>query len=342
MDGVDVVRYRYAPARWERLVNDGGVVTNLKKRPWTMLLVPFFLIAQAWAVLAEIRKGDVAVVHAHWLIPQGLLMALLRRFKLVQTPFLVTSHGADLFALKGRVMTAGKRLVLEEASSITVVSEAMREPLRQLGVEQSRVHVEPMGVDLSDRFFEDATVERSKNQLLFVGRIVEKKGLRHLIDALPLVRKERPDVELVVVGFGPDAEACRLQAIELGLSEHVRFVGPVQQAELPNYYRRAALFVAPFVEAASGDQEGLGLVVVEAMGCGCPVVVSELAATRELLSLHSGITRAAPADPKSIAQAILEALVSPAPTRPDLSHFDWKTRAESYSALLNSMDQSST
>jgi len=71
-----------------------------------------------------------------------------------------------------------------------------------------------------------------------------------------------------VVGFGPEEDERRAQAAALGIAHQVNFLGPLSQAELPPLYRRAAVFVALFVRAESGDQEGLGLVQVEALGYG--------------------------------------------------------------------------
>ena len=334
MDGVEVVRFRYAPERFERLVNDGGIVSNLRKRPWTRLLVPLFVLSQAFALAVEARRRGVDVVHAHWLVPQGFLVALLQAMRVVRAPFVVTSHGGDLFALRGKLMGAVKRYVIHRAAAVTVVSEGMREALNDIGVAPDLARVEPMGVDLVGRFSPDPGIERSRNQLLFVGRIVEKKGLMHLIEALPKVRAVRPDIELVVAGFGPEEATCRRRVKELGLDDCVRFEGAVEQAALPGYYRRAALFVAPFVEAATGDQDGLGLVTIEALGCGCPVVVSDMPATRGLIGLGGPIYPATSGDEESLAIAILSALSNPPGPRIDLSWFDWGTRAKAYSAVL--------
>ena len=70
LDGVDVVRYRYAPRRMETLVNDGGIVTNLRRHRWKVLLLPGFVMALAWRAWRLQRTERVDVIHAHWLIPQ--------------------------------------------------------------------------------------------------------------------------------------------------------------------------------------------------------------------------------------------------------------------------------
>lgn len=283
MDGVEVVRYRYAPERWETLVNDGGIVTNLKRARWKLLLVPGFVLGQAWAAWRLMRRERVDVIHAHWLIPQGLIAALLPWLPGRRVSYVVTSHGADLYALKGRLLDGIKRFVARRAAAATVVSSAMRERLAALGVPAAHIHVLPMGVDLSERFTPDPSVPRSQHEILFVGRLVEKKGLRHLIAALPQVLEGVPDAFLTIVGFGPEEAALRQQVHTLGLQAKVHFLGAVAQTRLPALYRRAALFVAPFVQAESGDQEGLPVALMEAVACGCPVVAGDVAGIEDLL-----------------------------------------------------------
>lgn len=283
LEGVEVVRYRYAPERWETLVNDGGIVTNLKRARWKLLLVPGFVLGQAWVAWRLMRRERVDVIHAHWLIPQGLIAALLPWLPGRRVSYVVTSHGADLYALKGRLLDGIKRFVARRAAAATVVSSAMRERLAALGVPAAHIHVLPMGVDLSERFTPDPSVPRSQHEILFVGRLVEKKGLRHLIAALPQVLEGVPDAFLTIVGFGPEEAALRQQVHTLGLQAKVHFLGAVAQTRLPALYRRAALFVAPFVQAESGDQEGLPVALMEAVACGCPVVAGDVAGIEDLL-----------------------------------------------------------
>lgn len=339
-DGVEVIRYRYAPRHLQTLVNAGGIAANLQRHAWKWLLLPGFLLGQYRAARRLLRRRHVDVIHAHWLIPQGLVAYHLQRR--TRTPYLVTSHGGDLFGLRGRWPTALKRRVAAASSAMTVVSSAMRAEAGRIGLHPPRIEVLPMGVDLRERFVVDSDTPRAEAGLLFVGRLVAKKGLVHLLDALPAVLAQNPRVELRIAGFGPEETALRAQAQRLGIAGRVHFLGAVAQADLPALYRHASLFVAPFVRDAHGDQEGLPVVLMEAIGCGCPVLVGEVAGIHDLLGAAGAEVCVQPGDTKALAAAVVSTLAAPERARARAQAMreaaarwiDWQPIADGYAHLL--------
>lgn len=340
LDGVEVIRYRYAPRRFETLVNYGGIATNLRRSRWKWLLVPGFLLGQYMAARRLLKHRHVDVIHAHWLLPQGLVARRLKR--LAGVPYLVTSHGGDLFGLRGRALNTLKRRVAASSSAMTVVSSAMREEAQRMGLRPPRLAVLPMGVDMRDRFVPDPAIERGNDELLFVGRLVPKKGLVHLLDAMPAVLAERPATTLTIAGFGPEQEALKAQASRLGIAASVKFLGAMAQAELPALYRRASLFVAPFIRDDSGNQEGLPVVLMEAIGCGCPVLVGEVAGIGDLLGDARDDVCVKPGDSRALAAAIIGVLHDPEQARrravgirqAAAARIDWQNIAGGYAQQL--------
>lgn len=344
LDGVEVVRYRYAPERLQRLVNDGGIVSNLRQAKWKYALVPGFILAQAWMAWRLCRRHRVEIVHAHWLVPQGLIAAFQSCLPGRSIPFVVTSHGADLYALHGRALDRVKRFVGQKASLVTVVSSAMKKEIVRIGMDAAKCQVLPMGVDLEGRFTREHGNLRSANELLFVGRLVKKKGLNVLMQAMPRILEAKPDVRVTVVGFGPEEVRLRLQAKALGVDHAVDFMGPLPQSELPALYRRATLFVAPFMQAEDGDREGLGLVTIEAIACGCPVIVGDLPAVRDILDLpEDACMRVPPGDALALSAAVLRVLSDPdTASRATenlrgrlLERYDWTRVAKAYGDVLS-------
>lgn len=307
-DGVSVVRYRYAPRRFQTLVNDGGIASNLRRSSWKWLLVPSFVVMQYLAARRVMKQHRVDVVHAHWLISPGVVARFACQGR---TPYVVTSHGGDLFGFRPAPFRSVKRWVAARASAMSVVSSAMLDEVRRLALPVEPVDVIPMGVDLDGRFASSDRV-RGTEELLFVGRLVPKKGLRHLIDAMPEIIAGRPNAFLTIAGFGPERESLELRCKNLGMEGHVRFVGALPQTELPALYQRAAVFVAPFVQDESGDQEGLPVALMEAIATGCPFVVGDVAGLDDLLGPAAKCFRVDPTKQGALAASILNCLADPA------------------------------
>jgi glycosyltransferase involved in cell wall biosynthesis len=341
MDGVEVIRYQYAPRAWQTLVNNGGIAANLKRTPWKWLLIPGFLLAQYVAARHIIRTRRIDLIHAHWLIPQGLIAYCLAHGTR-PAPYLLTSHGGDLFGLRGRLAAALKRRVAASAATMTVVSTAMREEVRRMALNPRRLEVLPMGVDFRERFIPDASVSRDPDEVLFVGRLVPKKGLRYLLNALPAVLTAWPSVKLTVAGFGPEEGELKRQVRRLGIEDRVTFAGAVIQNELPTLYRRASLLVLPFVRDESGNQEGLPVVAMEAIGCGCPVIVGDVAGISDLFGGMAADICVKAEDTAALAEAILDTLKNPsrAQTRAQaaraavIDRLDWEVIAQKYATLV--------
>jgi glycosyltransferase involved in cell wall biosynthesis len=119
-----------------------------------------------------------------------------------------------------------KRRVLEKTDAVTTVSRAMRDDLDSLGVGLEKVHVMPMGVDLQKRFVPPRKRGETKT-LLFVGRVVEKKGLRFLIEAMPEILAKHPNAILRVAGDGIELSALRSLANNIGVDDRIQFLGAV-------------------------------------------------------------------------------------------------------------------
>ncbi len=344
LDGLRVIRFPYFIRSRENLASHGGGILNrLRANPLNYLLVPPFLIGQLWALVRVLRDDDWDLIHAHWLIPQGLVAMLARRLARRQVTLVCTSHGGDLFGLRGTGFRAIKRAVLRASSRVSVVSEAMRNAVLALGIAPDKVAVIPMGVDLRERFTPDPRPTREQSQLLFVGRLVEKKGVGLLLQALPRVLQAFPNIQLTIAGGGPLEAELRRLAASLRISDHVDFKGMVSQSDLPALYRRATLFVAPFLVAESGDQEGFGLVLVEAMGCGCPVICGDVPAVRDIVLDDNTGVLVNPRNPAALADAIMGLLADPkrrdryaANARRHCEEaFDWRTIAARYGELLS-------
>lgn len=335
LNGVDVVRFHYGPERWELLAYNGGIIANLRKTPLLCIMLPAFFIAQLFAALSLIRRIRPVAVHAHWMVPQGIILATARILSRAQPRAICTAHGSDVSALRGSFWRILRRWVTLRCDHIVTVSEALKVQLTNEGCPPERIGVIPMGTDLHNLFVPDES-PRSSTEIVFVGRLVFGKGADILIRALPSILAQQPETTLTMVGNGPERNNLSDLAKLLQVEDRVFFTGPVNHTALATHYRRAALMVLP------SREEGFGLVLVEALGCGCPVVASNLPAIRSLLADGLGGSLVRPGDVGDLARAVSELLadeylrhrLADIGRQHVLSRYDWDTISRRHVSML--------
>ena len=347
MDGVSVHRFRYFPEAWQSLAYDGGIPERLRRQPLALLQVPFFLAAQFFAALWLAWTLHPRVIHAHWILPQGLVAMLVSRLCRSRPRLVVTVHGADLYTLNAGPVRWLKSFVLTRQDRAAAVSAAMVPALLELGLSPDQLHVAPMGVDVEGIFRADPAVGRDGNLLVFAGRLVPKKGVDVLLKAFVIMFAQRPALRLVIVGDGPERGALVRQAQRLGIAGRVEFRGALPQQEVAGFFRRASVAVFPFVSGPDGDREGLGLVVVEAQACGCPVIASDIPAMRDLIVPEVTGLKTPPGNPERLAQAVERMLldaglaqrIARAGRTAALERFSWPVVGNRYRELLRELIQ---
>ncbi len=342
---LDIIRFRYAPEFLERLSEHGGITTTLRHKPWLWVVVPGFLLSLVFKIARLTREHPYSLIHAHWIIPQGLAAYLATTVFRIRIPFLCTGHGADIYALNGGIASRIKRRIYRSASGITVVSQAMASHIvSEDDTLAAKVSVIPMGTDI-ERAFVPSNSPRTKGQMLFVGRLVEKKGLQYLIRELPSILKNNSDLNLLVAGDGPYKDELTDLVDSLDISQHVRFAGSLSQYEVKILYQQAEFAIFPFVRASDGDMEGLGLVMVEAMACRCPVIAGDVPAIGDVVQHETTGLVCRPREAGSMARQIQRLRSDDALTRKIVdnafqlvkSNFGWKTTASRFRDLYENL-----
>jgi glycosyltransferase involved in cell wall biosynthesis len=259
-EGIEVRRFRYAPASWETLAYQGDL-RDQARSPLGMAKLSSFLVAEYVAGLLAARDFKPDIVHAHWVLPSGLVaLALAGGWRV---PLVTTSHGTDVRLARGNPV-AGRVFaeVVRGADAVTMVSSWLAQQAKVLAPDVEPL-VAPMPV-LPDHFHPGSS--RDGNRLLFVGKLNTQKGIGHLLHALSRMRA-RPTLEIVMgVGSERDHPATEALAQSLGVADRLRWFPLLSQADLVRRYQEATALVAPF------EEEGLGLVPIEAQLCEAPVV----------------------------------------------------------------------
>lgn len=338
----EIVRFRYAPCSLELLSENGGITSSLKKNRLLWLLIPTFVFFQVLAIRKLLKSHKYSVIHAHWLIPQGLAATFAKLTVSNSPPIICTGHGADIFGLQGKVLSKLKRWIIDHSAAVTVVSQSMKSYLQsELKVRPEKIKVIPMGTDLSNIFTPKEGM-RNLGQIAFVGRLVEKKGLKYLIQVIPSLVTKLEKLNLIIAGSGPERAELEELVSNLNIEGNVTFVGAKNHREIADLYRSSEACIFPFVKASDGDMEGFGLVTVEAMGCKCPVIVGDIPAVRDIVQDGKTGLICKPTDPEILTTTILRVLRSK-DTSAELANaayqfvqqnFSWEKIGDRYTQLI--------
>ena len=346
MEGVKVHRFRYFLKSLEILAGSEGILPTLKKNRLFFLLVPFFILAEFFALIKLIKTNKPDIIQAHWILPQGFVTGLAH--KITGVPFVLTTHGADIYGLQGKIATILKGFALKNAATVTVVSKNIQETIKRTFGEDIHTDIVPMGVD-STLFHPDKKnteiIEKHDITgpfLLYVGRLSEKKGVTYLLQAMPMVLKPVPDCKLLIVGSGEIRQKLEQQTSTLHLENNVIFTGAVPNNKLPAYFASADIFIGPSIVASGGDTEGLGLTFVEAAMSGCFVVATDVGGISDIIEDGETGFLVREKDPQAIADVLISILgqeqkftgIREKARRKMLSQFDWQSIADQYALLL--------
>lgn len=305
LDSVEVYRFRYCPKRFENLARDGAP-TKIQRQPFYLVAAALYILLGTWQLFWVCRKERPDLLHIHWPFPHGLMA--LPASKLLGIPMVFSFHGAELLLVNKFSFVADiLRWLLPMVSGVTANSSFTQGLISKLYA--GPVTVIPYGLTIEAK---PPKVRAPKEvpKLLFAGRLDERKGLRYLLEALPLVLAEQ-SVNLRIVGEGILEQELRDQCRAMGLDAVVDFLGFVSKEELAEEYASCDIFVLPAIVDSKGDTEGLGIVMIEALAHEKPVVASAVGGIGDVITDGSTGLLVPEKDPAALAQAILTLLSDP-------------------------------
>lgn len=262
--------------------------------------------AQAAWIAQRLPAADVHL-HAHFADGPTTVAALAA--ELSGMPFSFTAHARDIFC-----RTRGRELAdkVHAAHHVVAISEHGRARLLAAAAPRDahKLVIVRNGIDLAT-FDTDRRQRARPPQVLAVSRLVEKKGLDTLLDAVALLREDGVALTVLLVGDGPLRRPLQEQACRLGIEGTVRFAGSLPPQDVAAAYRQASVVALPCRVGRDGDQDGLPVTLVEAMASGVPVVSTPVAGIPELvLDGETGLL-VPPGDPQGLAAALRRLLDDP-------------------------------
>ncbi len=302
-----------------------------------MTMAPALIAAALLPLLRTIRNDgfDFDLIDSYYLYPDGVAAAMLGA--LLDRPVLVTAFGTDVSLLPTYALPRAQLLwAVRRAAGVTAVCQALKSGLEELGIAADKIQVILHGVDL-DLFHppEDRVALRqhlgfNRPTLISVGHLIERKGHNFAISALV----DLPDTNLLIAGDGPEDQALRTLAQQIGVADRVQFLGHVEQARLVDLIGAAdALLLC-------SDREGIANVLMEAIACGTPVAATPVWGSPEIVAVEEAGVLLRDRSAAAVVDGVRHLLANPsdrAATRRYAERFTWTETATQHAELVHAV-----
>lgn len=305
LEGVKVHRFRYCLKRFENLTHGEGAPTKIQN-PFYILIAACYILAGTWQMFGLCRRDRPDLIHVHWPFPHGLMA--FPSSKLLGIPMVFTFHGAELllarkFAFVAKIL----QWLVPMARGVTANSSFTSKLIQHLY--PTDVSIIPYGLTIEPKLPQQRPPDELPT-LLYTGRLIERKGVKYLVQAFAQVLPQYP-ARLRIVGDGVLRSDLETLCRSLGISDSVDFLGFVPNEILADEYARCDVFVLPSIVDRKGDTEGLGIVMIEAMAHAKPVIASAVGGVVDVI--QSGVTGllVPEKDADALAAAILSLLQHP-------------------------------
>ncbi len=258
------------------------------------LIYQFFAACSAAQIVV---KNGTEHIHVHFAnVPCQVAMYA---SAITGIPFTVTSHANDIFE-HGLLLTRKA----ERAKYFVTISEFNRRYLRKIGMPDEKIRVVRCGVDL--KFDQKAKPKSEVIRICSLGRLVEKKGMLTLVEAVGMLKKRGVPISLSIAGDGPQEEKIINKIAALGLQDEITMVGALENAKVAEWMSSFDIFALACQIDSNGDMDGIPVVLMEAMMLGVPVITTQISGIPELVIDRKTGLLVEPENAEALANAILE------------------------------------
>jgi len=350
LNGVDVWRFPYfRPHRLQSLCSGGGILPALRSGLLPKCQIPFLFLNQLFWLNRMVRRFRVDLINSHWMISQGFTTALLKK-RFPGIPHLLTVHSSDVHT-RQRLPSGGVagRFIVNSADRVVTVSRFLHRTLENLVGKEVDSQIMPMGMNTAaftrqiDRnaYFQKHGIA-NKLTTLYVGKLIEVKGVSTLIQAMKQVRATC-DAQLLIAGAGVLQGELEREVQMLSLNEHVRFLGLFPHDQLADLYNVCDVVVIPSIVTDRNETEGMPTVILEAMAAGRPVVASDVGGISDVVVDTQNGFLVPPKDPQALADRLIRALDPDlaAPMRDQVQktahRYDWQQVGQVYDGMIRDL-----
>lgn len=297
LNGVKIYRFRYFLKQYERLTHEETAVDRIKRGPLNVMLAVFYILFGTLNIIRLVKKERFDIIHIHWPFPHILFGVCAKTAG--QVRLFTTFYGVEIRWLKQKFPFLSRPFsyFINKADTITAISTHTAQELDT--ITRKKVAIVPFSAAIGPR---RGTTSDAK-EVIFVGRLVERKGVRFLIEAFAHVKDAIPH-RLVIIGDGPERADLEQRTHNLNLEDRIIFTGRISDEELYRHYNQCSFIVLPAVYDAKGDIEGLGVVLIEAMSYSKPAIASNAGGITDIMTDGENGFLVPPRDVHALAKAI--------------------------------------
>ena len=270
-------------------------------------IYPFYLKIHGIFVNKVLKslESKIDLVHIHTPLSPSIKTSL-PIITTVHTPMLTDYRQVEITSIFSLLSKISARFIsyplekklIQSSDVITTVTKSVAQELREFYFDSKSINVVENGVDEKIFYPKKERSEKNIKYAMFVGRIDREKGLFDLVECGRYICKERPELYFIIAGKGRDLNKLIKKIKNAGLQDRFIFLGQVNKDNLVKLYQNATLFILP------SYHEGLPSVVLEAMSCSLPVIVTDVRGNRDLITQGENGIIIPPKEPKKIAEAI--------------------------------------
>ncbi len=346
----EIIVYRYPfffPYSVELLAQSPGMFSNFSHSILAKVQLPLLICAELISSIIVCRREHVTIIHSHWILPHGIIGVITGA--MLSIPHICSIHGTDVTITRTYpILSKLIRSVARRCKVITVNSSYTLKILTSCGKNIPTPTIIPMGVEQSLPI--DHNENRDKENLqrkpiiLFVGRLIKLKGVHVLIKAMKRIIIRYPDTSLVIIGDGVYMNSLHDLVSHLHLESLITFTGRISNQEVMTWYQKASIFVLPSI-SVDGQTEGLGVVLLEAMAYGVPVIGSNIGGIPDIIKDGENGVLVTPDDPDELSDKIIHLLDDPqlqerislAGLNTVRQKFNWETIGQKFVLKYNQM-----
>jgi len=339
IDGCPVKRFRYFFARWETLTHDEGAPNKIHRFHYKFIMVFYFFFGTVGLIRFH-RREKFDILHVHWPAPHALFAFFASM--VCKTKIVLSFYTASLMLVKRFPFVKYLlRFFIRRADRVIAISTFTKNLVKD--IYDCPITIIPYGTTISPKSEVPPLVPNRK--ILSVGRMIERKGFRYLIHAMPMVLNEWPDASLTIVGGGPVREDLIALCKSLGIEKQVSLPGKIPQEALEQLFAECNVFVLPSIVDKRGDTEGLGVVLIEAMTYHRPVIGTDIGGIVDIVINNETGLLVRQRDPQALADAI-DAIFSDPENAKRMaengyhhaqSQFSWQSVIKKFDAVYSSL-----